>query len=351
MTTFQDLIKSARLRQGFKSREVAQAMGVDQAMLSRFERGQRLPTEQQVHELAKVLAIDEQTLMKAWLTERVLKEVANYSYAKEVILMVSDALPENYTLRPTQLTNDVESILADIDRLKERLNDIRYRDNQRIAEALRTEYIYESNRIEGNTLTLNETQLVVQDGLTISGKTMREHLEAINHADAIEFVLDLVKKNAYFTERDLLQLHQLVVRGVHKRDAGKYRKVPVMITGSNHTPPQPWQVATEMEQYFTWYNQNCDLLHPVVLAAEMHERLVTIHPFIDGNGRTSRLVMNLILLKHGYVIANIRGDATARAAYYDALESCRSDSNKNAFIKLVAETELSCLQRYLEILG
>ena len=334
-----------------KAREVAQALGLDQAMVSRFERGERLPNENQVNALARLLEIDQHGLLTAWLKERILQEVGTSPYAREALMMACEALPPQYTSRKTEITTEIQHLLNQIDAFKSQLNALRAKDNQRIAEALQLEYIYESNRIEGNTLTLSETHLVVHEGLTISGKSMREHLEAINHHDAIGFIVELSAKNHALNRRDLLQIHQLVVRGIHPRDAGRYRSVPVMISGSIHTPPQPWQVEPEMEQYFAWYNNNRKSLHPVVLAAEMHERLVTIHPFIDGNGRTSRLIMNFILLQHGYVIANIRGDGATRAAYYAALEASRTDVGKNAFIKLIAEAELTAMQRYIQVLG
>jgi Fic family protein len=123
-----------------------------------------------------------------------------------------------------------------------------------------------------------------------------------------------------------------------------------MIKGSAHMPPQPFLVMKKMEEYFEWYSTNKNLLHPVVLAAEMHEKLVTIHPFLDGNGRTSRLIMNLILLSNGFVIANIKGDYVTRMDYYAALEMVQTQSNKEAFLIFIAKVEKECLERYLEIL-
>jgi Fic family protein len=148
-----------------------------------------------------------------------------------------------------------------------------------------------------------------------------------------------------------LAIHHLILRGIDQMNAGIYRKVQVMIKGSSFTPPQPFLVGKQMEDYFHWYNINKTKLHPIVLAAEMHERLVTIHPFIDGNGRTSRLVMNLILLKHGYVIANIKGDSKSRMNYYNTLEKAQTQNSKNDFIELIAEVELNAMERYLKIIG
>ena len=211
--------------------------------------------------------------------------------------------------------------------------------------------MYESNRIEGNTLTLRETQLVINEGMTISGKSMREHLEAINHKEAILFVDDLVSQKVDLSEYILKQIHGIVLYGIDRENAGVYRKLPVAIAGSKHLPPQPYLLQDLMEDYFQFYDQEKDNLHPVVLAAEMHERLLTIHPFIDCNGRTSRLIMNLILLQYGFPLAIIGGDYNSRMAYYDALEKVQTDNNKKDFILLIAEKVLFALERYINILS
>ena len=242
-------------------------------------------------------------------------------------------------------------MLDEIDILKSKLDQFRLFDSYRIAQALELEYTFESNRIEGNTLTLRETDLVINEGLTIPGKSMREHLEAINHQEAIAYIKHLIKKNTNLNEREVLSIHNLILRGIHPEDAGRYRKVQVMIKGSSFMPPQPFIVAKEMEDFYIWYETNKNKLHPIILAAEIHERLVTIHPFIDGNGRTSRLVMNLILLQHGYVIANIKGDYNSRMQYYEALETAQTKNNKNDFLLFVAQIEKQSLERYLQIIG
>jgi Fic family protein len=136
-------------------------------------------------------------------------------------------------------SNSIEKILREIDALKSEIDQFRQNDNFRIAQALELEYTFDSNRIEGNTLTLQETDLVINEGLTISEKSMREHLEAINHNDAIDYMKQLVQNKIKFSERELLDLHNLILRGIMPKDAGVYRKVQVMIKGSAHTPPQP----------------------------------------------------------------------------------------------------------------
>jgi Fic family protein/plasmid maintenance system antidote protein VapI len=345
------LIKNAREQKGLKTRELAHLLGIDQALISKFESGTRKPTKDQVVKLASLLEIDYETLMVAWLKEKILYEIGQDEFALKALQVAEEEI--RYVAKNSSIkqSKKLESILVHIDVLKDKLDKLRHFDSYRIAQALELEYTFESNRIEGNTMTLRETDLVINEGLTISGKSMREHLEAINHQEAIAYIKELMNKNTSLIEREVLSIHNLILRGIHPEDAGRYRKVQVMIKGSAHMPPQPFLVAKEMEDYFIWYETNKKKLHPIVLAAEMHERLVTIHPFIDGNGRTSRLVMNLILLQHGYVIANIKGDYDSRMHYYQALETAQTQNNKEDFILFVAQMEKESLERYLEIIG
>ena len=243
--------------------------------------------------------------------------------------------------------NEINTILRRADELKVELGQYRGLHSDDILEALYIEYTYDSNRIEGNTLTLRETDLVIHKGLTIGGKPMNEHLEAINHYEAINFIRDLVTSNETFNKHNLLTIHGLILHGLDRENAGRFRQVPVMISGSQHIPPQPWQIDKLMEDYFLYYQQKSTELHPIILAAELHEQLATIHPFIDGNGRTARLVMNLILLKAGYPIANISGDTASRLAYYSALEKCNINLDKTEFYDLMARYVVHSLERLL----
>ncbi len=345
------LLKNAREAKGLKTREVAQLLGIDQALISKFEKGTRKPTREQIPKLAKALDIDYEVLMTAWLVAVILYEIRDEEFGSQAMMVAEKILKYEKLEKNSGISNNLQLILNEIDSLKLKLEQFRQFDSFRIAQALELEYTFESNRIEGNTLTLRETDLVINEGLTISGKSMREHLEAINHVEAIAYIKELMNKNFTFNEREVLTIHNLILRGILPQDAGKYRKVQVMIKGSTFMPPQPFIVPKEMEEYFIWYEINKNKLHPVVLAAEMHERLVTVHPFIDGNGRTSRLVMNLILLQHGFVIANIKGDYDTRMNYYQALETAQTQNNKEDFLLFVAQIEKECLVRYLEIIG
>lgn len=236
-----------------------------------------------------------------------------------------------------------------LDQLKEKLNHLRQNQSEKVAKAFEIEYTYESNKIEGNTLTLQETALVIEKGLTIGGKSLNEHLEAVNHSQAIDFIKEIAKDSEPITEHNLLQIHSLILQGIDNSNAGKYRNVQVLISGAKHVPPQPYLVAKQMEDLFLWYNENKDKLHPVELSAEMHERLVTIHPFIDGNGRTSRLLMNLILLQNGFPIAILKGDAENRLKYYSALESAQTENDKKPFLNLITENVRETMERIIKV--
>lgn len=250
-----------------------------------------------------------------------------------------------------QTNND---ILTQIDELKARLASARPLPEaalSKIEEALAIEYTYESNRIEGNTLTLQETALVIEEGLTIGGKSLREHLEAINHNEAIAFIKDIAQGEEPITERTILQIHALILRGIDRQNAGRYRTVPVLISGSRHVPPQPYLIEKQMEDFLLRFREmESEGIHPVDIAAYLHDELVRIHPFIDGNGRTSRLLMNLYLLRHGYVMVLLKGDAESKLAYYKALEASHVDKETAPFRQLVEQAELEALQRYINII-
>ena len=252
------------------------------------------------------------------------------------------------------MMSENNTLLAKLDAMKSRLGSLRPLPKEaldKIREALDIEYTYESNRIEGNTLTLQETALVVEEGLTISGKSMREHLEAINHQEAIAFIKELAQSEEPLTERIILQIHALILRGIDRKNAGRYRTVPVLISGSRHVPPQPYLIEKQMEDFlFRFREMETQGIHPVDIAAYLHDELVRIHPFIDGNGRTSRLLMNLYLLRHGYVFIVLKGDAESKLTYYQALEASHVDKNPIPFRQLVEEKEIEALQTYIKLI-
>jgi Fic family protein/plasmid maintenance system antidote protein VapI len=345
------LLKNAREKKGLKTREVAQILGIDQALISKFENGTRKPTREQIPKLASLLDINFETLMIAWLKEKILYEIGDDALALKAMKLAEEHIKCNTSFERKSISKNLQKLLDEIDVLKKKLSDYRQLGNLKIYPGLELEYTFESNRIEDNTLTLHETNLVINEGLTISGKSMREHLEAINHHEAIGYIKQLTERNFPLNEGELLGIHNLILRGIISEDAGRYRKVQVMIKGNSHMPSQPSKIAKDMDDYFSWYESNKTKIHPIILAAEMHERLATIHPFIDGNGRTSRLIMNLILLQNGYVIANIKGDYDTQMKYYHVLETAQTSNNNEDFLLFIGQIEKESLERYLKIIS
>ncbi len=355
MKTLFTLLKDSRQNLGLKMKEVAATTGIDQALISKFENGSRLPTEEQLIALASAYRLGIKELRVFWLAEKVLS-VIQYETAAPEILMVAESrveyLRSNRALEVPSLPPSLLEKLETIDRLRDEWQSkkpLNTTQLEKMRSFFNIEYTYESNRIEGNTLTLQETSLVVNEGLTISGKTMREHLEAVNHAEAVDFVIELANNKEDLNKRTLLDLHALILKTIDRDNAGRFRSVPVRISGSEHEPPQPFMLEKLMEEYIIHYRHQLGVMHPVILAAEMHERLVSIHPFIDGNGRTSRLVMNLILLRNGYTIANLKGDVKSRLAYYQALEKVQVGNEPEVFYQLVADAVESSLRAHLAL--
>ena len=253
------------------------------------------------------------------------------------------------------MSEAIKKLLKEVDALKEQLSILRPLPEEalrKIQDALDIEYTYESNRIEGNALTLQETALVVNEGVTISGKSMREHLEAINHTEAISYIKDIAKQDIEISERTIKEIHALILHGIDRENAGRYRTVPVMISGSAHMPPQPYLIEKQMEDFMIRFKQmEKEMVHPVLVAAYLHDELVRIHPFIDGNGRTFRLLMNLYLLRNGYVIITLKGSNDEKVNYYMALEKSHTEHLPEDFQKLVVEAEIAALRKYLSIMA
>lgn len=217
----------------------------------------------------------------------------------------------------------------------------------KLREQFTVEMTYHSNAIEGNRLTLKETLLVLREGITIKGKNLQEHLEAKNHEEAMHFLFDIVssKDKLKLSHHLIRQLHQLVVKDTESKIAGNYRTTDVQILGSKHKPPPGYRVQEKMDHFIKWLSSKNKSEHPVVLAALAHHRFVAIHPFEDGNGRTGRLLMNLLLMRKGYPIAIILKND--RVKYYKALD--QADQGKTKLIEMiVAQAVERSLSIYLK---
>ena len=240
-----------------------------------------------------------------------------------------------------------ESKLLQIDCKKKELDSKRpltEGEIERLNEEFIVEYTYNSNAIEGNTLTLRETDLVLR-GLTIDKKTLKDHMEAVGHKEAFEFLRELVKDNVPISENIIKQIHYLVLAD-KKEDRGVYRKIPVHIMGAKCEPVQPYLIKSKMEQLLKEFEKSDE--HIVTKLARFHIEFENIHPFIDGNGRTGRLLVNLELMKAGYPPIDIK--FTDRMAYYNAFDEYHVNHNLSAMENLFAVYINSRLDMYLKIL-
>jgi excisionase family DNA binding protein len=244
--------------------------------------------------------------------------------------------------------NDILNILT---HKKQKLDSFRPLPQELISnleEWFNVELAYTSNAIEGNTLTRAETAMVVEKGITVQGKSLKEHLEATNHADALDYVKTLIsKKKENIDEATIREINRIILRKIEEYNGGIYRTQAARIKGSATILPNSAKVPELMEQFAEWL-QNENSEHIVKIAADAHYKLVSIHPFSDGNGRTSRLLMNLILMQVGFPPAIIRKED--RIAYIDSLEKAQTGGNMADFYQVIYDAVDRSLDIYLEAL-
>lgn len=246
--------------------------------------------------------------------------------------------------RHKEISGRYAPLFARIDGLKEQLNQRRPLTSgelQRLRDEFMVEYTYNSNAIEGNTLTLQETALVLE-GVTIDKKPLKDHMEAVGHRDAFLYVQELVQNQVAFSEAIIKQIHTLVLMD-RPEDRGIYRRIPVRIMGAFHEPSDPVLVPERMEKLVAEFDNK--KLHPIESAALFHLKFEGIHPFVDGNGRTGRLILNLFLMQNGYPPVDVK--FADRRRYYDCFDSYYRDGNASPMVEMVAEYAEERLRKYL----
>ena len=331
------LLKNARENKGFKIREVAQILNIDQALISKFESGTRKPTKDQISKLSQLLEIDYETLMIAWLKEKILYEIGNEEFALKALLLVEQEIQNNKKIINSAVLNSFQNVLEEIERLKTQIQSFQHFDLHRISKILELEFISESNRLNGSSLTFEETKSVINEGVTISGKSMQEHLEAVNLQEALGYIKELNQKKAGVNEKDFLSLHNLILRGIKPENSGKYKNDTL--------------INREMNLFFNWYESNKNSLHPILLASEAHLKIMTICPFENGNVQIANLLMNWILLQNGFVYATIQGNEEAINEYLSVLEECQNKNDKTFFVNYILRIEKENLLRAIELVS
>ncbi|MDM8552583.1 Fic family protein [Desulfobacterales bacterium HSG2] len=243
--------------------------------------------------------------------------------------------------------------IREIDKLKKWLDYFRPLESDVVQEMKKyydVKFTYNSNAIEGNTLTQSETEIVLEKGITIGGKTLKEHLEVVGHKEAIDYIEELSKSEACVGEREIREIHNIIMRGTDRKDAGRYRTLDVRAAGTGHLYPPNYRIQELMEDFVTWMaSAEAKSLHPLEYASGIHYRLVSIHPFRDGNGRAARLIMNLVLCQKGYLIAVIPN--SKRKEYIDALVHAQKyQDDISPFMEILTDSEKESLADYLRII-
>ena len=239
--------------------------------------------------------------------------------------------------------------IGEADKLKEEIDSYRPFGENLLVELkqfYRIGFTYASNALEGNSLTESETKVIIEDGFTIGGKSIREHNEALGHSEAYSFLNELAK-NEQITENNVLELHRLFYHRIDDGKAGKYRQEQVFISGTDYLPPKYNEIPDLMEDFFSKTPEWKATLHPITYAAKLHERIASIHPFIDGNGRTARLVMNLALLQAGYPIAII---PPVLRSDYIYLISLANKGDCEQFFNFISSVEYESAKEYLRMI-
>jgi len=250
-------------------------------------------------------------------------------------------------LRGKNISQEYFQLFSQIDALKEQLNKRRpltQGEIKRLQEEFLIEFTYNSNAIEGSTLTLKETAMVLK-GITIDEKPLREHLEAVGNKDAFMYIQQLVSDKRIITERIIKEIHSLVLMD-RPFDKGVYRRLPVRIMDAAHEPPQPYLVPVQMEQLIADFAKT--KLHPIESAALFHLKFEGIHPFIDGNGRTGRLLLNFMLMQHGYLPINVK--FSDRKKYYNCFDDYYKNNDAKSMINMVTKYLKEQLEKYLSLL-
>ncbi len=257
-------------------------------------------------------------------------------------------IPENAT-KPVDGRLSRPAIFSKIDAKKERLSSLRpltQGEVERLREEFMVEFTYNSNAIEGNTLTLKETAMALE-GMTIDQKPLKDHLEAVGHRDAFLYVHDIAQNNTALSESVIKNIHALVLMN-RPEDKGVYRRIPVRIMGAYTEPVQPYLIEPKMNELLRVNEERANTMHIVERIARFHLEFEGVHPFIDGNGRTGRLIMNLDLIRNGYPPINVK--FTDRKRYYDAFDAYYKENDATPMTTLIAEYIDARFDDYLKVL-
>ncbi|KRD10184.1 DNA-binding protein [Flavobacterium sp. Root901] len=327
------LLKNARELKGLKTRELAQLAGIDQALISKFESGTRKPTKDQITKLSQLLEIDYETLIVAWLKEKILYEIGDDEFALKALLLAEQEIQNNKKEINSIIASSIKPILDEIEILKSKIQSFNHFESRQISKTLELEFIFKSIRLNGNPLTLEETKSIINDGLTIQGKSIQNHLEAINFQEALLYIKDLSQKKTAVNEKDFLLIHNIILKGIESENSGKYKNDSLTIR--------------EMNLFFNWYESQKNNLHPIILASEAHLKILEINPFYNGNLQMANLILNWILVQYNYTFTSIEENQNE---YFSILKESQILNDKSIFINYIVRIEKENLKRAIALI-
>lgn len=324
------LLKNAREQKGLKTRELAQLAGIDQALISKFESGTRKPTKDQVIKLSQLLEIDYETLMIAWLKEKILYEIGDDEFALKALLLAEQEIQNNRKEIDSAIVSSNQTILIEIETLKNQLQLLNHFELRQISKTLELDFIFKSIHSNGNPLTLEETKSVINDGSTISGKSVNEHLEAINFHEITVYIKDLCRKKTALSEKEFLSIHNLLFKGIKSVNSGKYKNDPLILR--------------EMNLLFNWYETHKNNLNPIILACEIYLKILDINPFEKGNLEIANIILNWILLQNNYIYVAAKTNENN-----SVLAEYKIKNDKSVFINYILKIEKENLAHAIQL--
>lgn len=347
-------LKQKRRERKLSMRDVAAITGIDPALISKMEGGDRLPTEKQIDTLADLYQLNSRKVKVYWLAEKLFRQLVAEPAALEALTLARgriEKIQQEQVVKIPGLTPEIKEKIAKVDftrRLLDKRQTLEEEQREIMEREFMEEFIHESNRLADSELNLQETRAILQKGTVAAGKSLQEHLAVINHREAIFYVKDLIEEEKDLNSKVLLELHTILRRGMDREGVGEYRKNTPIDDDRLYQLPPHQKVEKLIRKYLQYYHEQEGKIHPVLLAAIMHQRLMKIQPFSEGNGRMARLLMNFILLRHGYTIVTIKGDSFSRGVYERALEKSHLDSESDTFFHLIADATVESLRNHLE---
>jgi transcriptional regulator with XRE-family HTH domain len=334
-----ELLKTAREQKNIKTRELARLLHIDQALISKFENGNRMPTKEQVYKLAEALDIDYETLLTSWLKEKVLEQVATFDCGPKALKMALDELKSHKSLNNTHLSS-LESLIKNITLLKTQIN--RKQNSEYFYPNKNEEVIFIFHVLQWNqhSFTMDEIEKYTQRKTQISGKSMKEHLEVNNAKEVLRYLHLLIDQKFDLNESEILTIHQLLLKNINSNEGGTYRKTPLISSHFNIQSASSNEIESEVNELFEWYEKQKSSIHPIELATSMYLKFLAIQPFSESNEKMALLIFTFILWKNGFGLINAEMNVFSK----NLVENATQHQHFSAFYSQV----LKYVQNYLE---